>query len=82
MAKDQPMYMAPTPPSPQAHRYTFLVYRQPKGTYTPPSPLLFPQTTGTNRGMFDVNEYVKAGKLEGPVAGNYFLEAAPVIGGM
>ncbi|KAF2162014.1 hypothetical protein M409DRAFT_27739 [Zasmidium cellare ATCC 36951] len=80
-AKDQPMYAAPTPPSPQAHRYTFLVYRQPKGVYTPPNPATFPQTLGASRGMFDVNGYVKAGRLEGPVAGNYFLEAAPVGGG-
>lgn len=75
------MYIAPTPPSPQAHRYTQLVYRQPKGTYMPPSELEFPQTTGTDRGGFKLNEYVAAGKLQGPVAGNYFLEAAPVIGG-
>lgn len=75
------MYAVPTPPSPQAHRYTFLVYRQPKGVYTPPSPALFPQTLGADRGMFKLNDYVKAGKLVGPVAGNYFLEAAPVVGG-
>ena len=61
------LYESPTPASPQQHRYTFLVYREPKG-YQPD--LVTPQV----RAGFDLNAYTsKAGLVL--VGGNFFREA-------
>jgi len=61
-------YMATTPLSVAAHRYTFLLYRQPPN-YTPPPSLNYVPGVRNN---FDLPAYVKEAGLIGPVAGNYF----------
>lgn len=63
-------YMLATPFGLAGHRYTFLVYRQPAG-YEPPAEL---SNLPGVRARFNVTQYVTENKLEGPVAGNYFLQ--------
>lgn len=59
-----------TPLSIAAHRYTFLVYRQPPN-YTPPADIHYVPGVRNN---FDLNAYVAEAGLMGPVGGNYMLE--------
>ncbi|OQO02498.1 hypothetical protein B0A48_12025 [Cryoendolithus antarcticus] len=63
-------YMSPTPLSVAPHRYTFLVYRQPKNYVPPPSLNYAPGA----RNNFDLAAYVKQGGLQGPVGANYYRE--------
>lgn len=60
-------YESPSPGSTQEHRYTFLVYREPKG-YTPDT------VTAQTRPGFDVNAYAKKAGLV-LVGGNFLREA-------
>lgn len=69
-------YMLPTPLGVASHRYTFLVYRQPAG-YVPPAQLM--NLPGV-RNNFNVTKYASDNKLEGPVAGNYFLQGLKDVG--
>ena len=64
-------YMALTPLSVAAHRYTILVYRQPPNYVPPPDTHYAP---GAARGNFDLNAYVAKAGLMGPVGGNFFRE--------
>ncbi|KAF2725910.1 phosphatidylethanolamine-binding-like protein [Polychaeton citri CBS 116435] len=63
-------YMALTPLSVAAHRYTFLVYRQPPN-YAPPPKL---ENLPAARSGFNLNAYTKTSGLIGPVGGNFFRE--------
>lgn len=62
-------YESLTPGSVASHRYTFLVYRQPKGVFTPPF-----EVSNTAGAMFNLHKFVNEGKLVGPIGGNYLLE--------
>ncbi|KAK3678257.1 hypothetical protein LTR78_001552 [Recurvomyces mirabilis] len=63
-------YAQTTPLSVAAHRYTFLVYRQPPNYVPPPTLMYLPG----NRAKFDLNAYVAQAGLIGPVGGNFFRE--------
>lgn len=68
--KTKTPYLALTPLSLAKHRYIFLVYRQPAGTFVPQIPVL-PQA---GRAMLDLAKFVKDNKLTGPISGNYVLQ--------
>lgn len=70
LRKEVASYMSPIPASISPHRYTFLVYRQPKG-YVPPVQL---SNLPVLRGGFNVTQYALENGLQGPVAGNFFRE--------
>ena len=67
-------YEALTPGSVLPHRYTFLVYRQPKGVFTPTPTAA--QVGGT---MFDLQKFVSDNKLT-LVGGNFLLEGISTAG--
>ncbi|OQO05354.1 hypothetical protein B0A48_09122 [Cryoendolithus antarcticus] len=60
-------YMSPTPLPVAPHRYTFLVYRQPKN-YVPPPSLNYAPGARKN---FDLAAHVKQSGLQGSMRANY-----------
>lgn len=73
--KTKTPYLSLTPLSLAKHRYIFLVYRQPEGTFVPQVPLL-PQA---GRATFNLTMFVEDNKLTGPVGGNYMLQGLDSI---
>ncbi|GES65011.1 citrate synthase [Aspergillus terreus] len=66
-------YIAPRPPPKSHHRYVYLLFHQ-KADYKFPSCFshIFPPTADARAG-FDVRQFMRAAKLDAPVAGNYFF---------
>ncbi|XP_054707886.1 protein D2-like [Uloborus diversus] len=61
-------YMMPSPPAySRAHRYIFLVYKQPIYIFSPS------YMDGKRRSKFDLEKMVQELELVGPLSGNYFF---------
>ncbi|EPS41779.1 hypothetical protein H072_4286 [Dactylellina haptotyla CBS 200.50] len=72
-------YRGPAPPSQDPHRYIFMLFLQPKPTFTLPAG--FERFEGGNdRRQFNADAFVKAAGLDAPIAGNYFLAGASTQG--
>lgn len=67
-------YIPPTPPEGDGpHRYTLLLYRQPKGFQIPNSfSSFFPPADNSARAGFDMAGFAQAAGLGNPVSGNWF----------
>ncbi|OKL60677.1 hypothetical protein UA08_03957 [Talaromyces atroroseus] len=66
-------YVGPSPPPGPAHRYVELLFNQPFYYEFPEEFDRYLEKKSSARVGFEINDFVKAAKLQKPIAGNWFL---------
>jgi phosphatidylethanolamine-binding protein len=66
-------YYGPSPPPGPEHRYVELLFNQPSGYEFPADFKKYLGKESSARVGFEIKDFVKAAKLEDPIAGNWFL---------
>jgi phosphatidylethanolamine-binding protein len=67
------LYIGPSPPPGNPHRYTFLLFSQPDDFTVPESfSNINPPTATSARIGFNITRFITAAGLDAPLAGNYF----------